>query len=247
MRALLPEQAEDVDLETAYALPEQRPDRRPFVRINMISSLDGAIAFRGKSGVLGGPADRRVFETLRGLADVIVVGAGTIRAEGYGPARLPDEAKDRRQARGQTPVPSIAVVTRSCHLDWTSPFFTEAEVRPMVMTTSGVDDAAYARARDAADVLLAGDDQVDLAGAFGQLEERGTDSVLVEGGPRLNAQLAAADLMDELCLTLSPRLVCGDGPRVLAGAELASPIELRTAHLMEEDGFYFLRLVRSPA
>jgi riboflavin-specific deaminase-like protein len=242
MRALLPEPTADVDLERAYA-PGASPEQdRPFVRVNMISSVDGAITVGGRSGVLGGPGDRRLFHVLRSLADVILVGAGTVRAEGYGPAHIDDDAASGRAARGQAPVPPIAVVTRSCHLDWSSPFFTDAEARPIVVTTDDADEHARRRAAAAADVIAAGTGDVDLARALAALGARGARSVLVEGGPQLNAQLAEAGLVDELCLTISPRLVGGDGPRLLAGRPPAEPIALRTMHLLEDDGFYFLRL-----
>jgi riboflavin-specific deaminase-like protein len=244
MRALLPEPGVDVDLEAAYAPGPARD--RPFVRVNMISSVDGAIAVRGRSGLLGGAADRHLFGVLRSLTDVILVGAGTVRAEGYGPAHVAPDVASRRTARGQTRVPPIAVVTRSCHLDWSSPFFTDAEARPIVVTTVDADDHALRRAAGVADVIPAGEGDVDLAHALAALGDRGARSVLVEGGPQLNAQLADAGLMDELCLTISPRLVGGDGPRVLAGRQPTDPVALRTVHLLEADGFYFLRLQPAP-
>jgi riboflavin-specific deaminase-like protein len=241
VRAVLPELVEDVDLEAAY-LPDDLPGDRPLVRINMITSLDGAIAVKGRSGVLGGPADRRLFHVLRSLADVILVGAGTVRAERYGPARIDEDRQARRKARGQRPVPPIAVVTRTCHLDWSSPFFTDAEARPIVVTIDDADPEACARAATCADVVPAGHGEVDLHTGLAALHARGARSVLVEGGPRLNAQLVAAGLVDELCLTVSPRVVGGEGPRLLAGAELPEPVGFRTVHLLEEDGFHFFRL-----
>jgi len=242
MRSLLPPGGGDVDLLDAYAVPPTSPSGRPFVRANMISSFDGAIAVNGRSGGLGGPADHRLFQLLRSLADVVLVGAGTMRTERYGPVRLDDVHRRQREERGQSPVPPIAVVTRSCHLDWTSPFFTEAERRPIVITTADADPDAVARASDAADVIVCGDTGVDLTAALAELGRRGAASVLGEGGPALNGELAAAGLLDELCLTLSPRLVGGTGPRVLAGPELADALSLEVRHLLEDGGFFFLRL-----
>jgi len=247
MRALLPRPSDAVDLEAAYAPPGDVPPDRPFVRINMISSLDGAIALRGRSGALGGPADRNLFQVLRSLADVILVGAGTVRAETYGPASVDAAQRERRLARGQAPVPPIAVVTRTAHFDWNASFFTEAEARPIVVTTAEADPATVARGAARAEILLAGQDDVDLAGALATLGARGTRHVLVEGGPGLNAQLVTAGLMDELCLTLSPCLAAGNGPRVLAGPELPLPLDVDVVHLLEEDGFAFLRLRRRAA
>src|SRR4051794_29896349 len=101
----------------------------------MIESVDGAIAIDGRSGGLGGPPDRRVYLTLRSLADVIVVAAGTMRAENYGPVALPDDLQAARVARGQPPLPRIAVVSRAGNLDWGSRFFTDATTRPILVTT----------------------------------------------------------------------------------------------------------------
>jgi riboflavin biosynthesis pyrimidine reductase len=245
VRRLVPPPSGQVDLVEAYAPPETPPDR-PFVRCNMISSIDGAIAVEGRSGMLGGPADRRVFATLRSLADVILVGAGTVRAEGYGPARLGADGRAAREQRGQAPLPPIAVVTSSAHLDWSAPFFTEAGARPLVLTSSEGAERAGGRAREVADVIVAGQRGVDLPAAVALLHGRGLRHVLGEGGPGLNAELAAAGLLDELCLTMAPRLVGGAGPRVLAGEELRPPVDLELVQLLEEDGFLFYRFRLPP-
>jgi riboflavin biosynthesis pyrimidine reductase len=242
LRALLPSQADEVDLIQSYAVPDRGVADRPFVRCNMISTLDGAVTMKGRSGNLGGAADRQVFQVLRSRADVILVGAGTVRAEGYGPARLDDELRGLRVSQGLSPVPPIAVVTRSGNLNWSSPFFTEAEERPMVMTTSGVDAGERGRGEHVADFVVTGDDEVDPHQVLDHFKSRGYRSVLLEGGPRLNADVVHVGLLDELCLTLSPRLVAGDGPRVLAGPELSSPLDLDVVHLLEDEGFLFYRL-----
>ncbi|HEX6392873.1 MAG TPA: pyrimidine reductase family protein [Acidimicrobiales bacterium] len=241
MRALLPIAAANVDITDAYAVGRSQVPGRAFVRCNMISSLDGAISLNGRSGTLGGPADRMVFQVLRSLADVILVGAGTMRTEGYGPAVLNEDLRNQRKERGQPAVPPIAVVTRSGNLDWSSPFFTEAEQRPIVVTTTGTNPGARERAGHAAELVLAGEDNVDLEEAIANLYGSGYRSVLLEGGPGLNADVVNAGLLDELCVTLSPRIVAGDGPRILAGPELSVPLELDPVHLLEQDGFYFYR------
>lgn len=196
--------------------------------------------------MLGGMADKALFARLRSLADVIVVGAGTMRAEGYGPARLGPELRAARQAWGLPPAPPIAVVTRSCRLDWVSPFFTEAEQRPVVITVGTAGTVDRRRAEDVAEVIVAGEHDVDPARALAALAGRGAGNVLVEGGPTLNAQLAAADLIDELCLTVSPMMLAGDARRIVAGAPLRHPVPLGLAHVAEEDGFLFLRYQRRP-
>jgi riboflavin-specific deaminase-like protein len=247
MRALLPDPGVDVDPVPAYAIPPGAPADRPFVRCNMISTLDGAVTINGRSGMIGGPADRRVFQILRSWADVILVGAGTARAESYGPARLDDVLRTARADRGQSPVPPIAVVTRSANLDWSSAFFTRAEARPIVFTIDEIDVDTRRRGEQVADVVVAGSSQVEPQQALAYLHQAGHRSVLLEGGPGLNAELVQAALIDELCLTLAPRLVGGPGPRVLAGEQMAEPLELDLVHLLEEDGFLFARLAIRPA
>lgn len=179
----------------------------------MIASVDGAASLQGRSGALGGPADKSLFALLRALADVIVVGTATTRTEGYRPARLEEAVRARRSKWGLSPVPPIAVVTQGCRLDWTSPFFTEAEQRPLVLTAASAGAAERARAAQVADVIVAGETDVDLGSAVAVLGERGHENVLAEGGPGVAIQLRAAGLLDEVCLSLSPLLVAGDARR----------------------------------
>ncbi|MDQ3896949.1 MAG: pyrimidine reductase family protein [Actinomycetota bacterium] len=210
----------------------------------MIASMDGAASLGGRSGALGGPADKALFGVLRALADVVLVGAGTMRTEGYGPPRLDDGLQARRSGWGLAAVPPVAVVTRACRLDWGSPFFTQAHQRPLVVTVASADAADRARAAAVADVIVAGETDVDLVAAVGHLGDRGHDNVLAEGGPAIAAQLAAARLLDEVCLSVSPLLAAGDAPRVLAGPALAPPETLDLVHVLESDGYLFLRYRR---
>jgi riboflavin biosynthesis pyrimidine reductase len=224
VRQLLPDLADPVDPAQVYG---DRPAAtgRPAVRLNMISSVDGAAVVDGVSGGLGGPADHDLFLVLRGLADVVLVAAGTVRAEGYHPSKVP-----------------IAVVSRSCHLDWDSPFFAGQLARPLVVTVAAAPPEELARARQVADVVIAGERDVNLADALTALGERGFVHVLAEGGPSLNAQLARAGLLDELCLTLAPRLAGGGAAkRILDGQSLPAPADLTLRSLCEQDGFLFLR------
>jgi riboflavin biosynthesis pyrimidine reductase len=245
MRQLIPVAADPVEPVDVYAdLP--RAEGRPSVRLNMIASVDGATSVDGLSGTLGGAADHRVFFALRSLADVILVAAGTVRAEGYGPSELPAEIQAVRRNRGQTPVPAIAVVSHSCNLDWKSPFFTAATVRPIIVTVGDAPGDHRSRATDVADVVIAGERDVDLRQALDAIGERGTDSVLAEGGPSLNAQLAGAGLLDEVCLTLSPVVVGGDGKRIVAGPALDMSAEFRLCSLCEDDSYLFLRYRPTP-
>ena len=123
MRMLYPDAVGVVDPVAVYAdLP--RHDRRPGVRLNMIVSVDGGTSWGGVSGGLGGPADKALFSVLRSFADVVLVAAGTMRAEQYGPAQASEPVQKARRLRGQEPIPRIAVVSRSCQMDWDTPFFT---------------------------------------------------------------------------------------------------------------------------
>lgn len=241
VRQLLPAASDEVDLADAYRPPTIPPDR-PFVRCNMISTLDGAVSLNGASGMLGGPPDRRVFQVLRSLADVILVGAGTVRAERYGPARLDDVLRAQREDRGQPAVPPIAVITGSVNIDWSGRFFVEAEQRPIIFTTRSTVKSARAAGGHIADVIAAGEVRVEIPAVVDHLHRAGHRSILLEGGPGINAEVVAAGLLDELCLTLAPMLVAGAGPRVLAGSELVPPLRLQIVHLLEEDGFCFYRL-----
>lgn len=223
MRQLLPEPIGPVEpLDVYRDLPLVAG--RPPVRLNMISSVDGATAVDGLSGGLGGPPDRKVFAALRSLADVVLVAAGTVRAETYGPGPVP-----------------IAVVSGSLDFDWDTPFFTAAVHRPLVITHRRTAAVAAMRASRVAELIVAGESRVDLRLAVELLGERGFGAVLAEGGPSLNGALAAAGVLDELCLTVAPRLVAGDAKRILTGPALQPPPELALRSLCEEDGYLFLR------
>lgn len=170
--------------------------------------------------------------------------AGTARAEACGPARLDDALVERRLARGQTERPAIAVVTGRLDLDWSGPLFASGAPRPLVVTVGSADADVRRQAGAVADVLVAGDDRVDLPDALRQLRSRGAAVVLCEGGPTLNGQLLAGGLVDELCLTLSPRLIGGARDPGISGAD---PLDVgQTLHLdsvRHEGDFVFLRYV----
>ena len=172
----------------------------------------------------GGPGDKRVFGALRSLADVVLVAAGTVRAEHYGPSTIP-----------------IAVVTRSANLDWQSPFFSDAKSRPIVLTVDDAPKDNLEHAAEVADIVRAGTGSVDLGRAVAELGARGFGHVLAEGGPTLNGQLALAGLLDELCLTLSPNLVAGDAKRLLAGPPPPAPMQLSLRSVLEDESYLFLR------
>lgn len=231
------------DLTAVYQPTRRRAGR--WVRLNMVASLDGATTVEGRSGGLGGPVDRTVFLTLRSFADVILVGAATMRGEHYGPPSLSAELRDARLARGQPAEPTIAVITRRVDLDWNAPFFVDADPKPIVFTVA----ASAARIPSQAplsDVVVAGDDRLDVPAGLDRLTEHGYHDVLVEGGPSINALLATAGEVDELCLTLSPQLVGGTSARILRGdASAVTPLTL--ASVLTAGDFLFLRYCRPDA
>ncbi|MDQ1689711.1 MAG: hypothetical protein QOK42_2686 [Frankiaceae bacterium] len=239
MHLLLPRDGSTVDLDALYEHPEG------LVRANMVSSLDGAV--RDASGVSGGlssPADKKVFSTLRGVCDVVLVGAGTVRKEGYGPARPSPERMRVRRARGQAGVPPIAVVSRSLDLDLSTPFFRAASARPVVITVEAAPPDDRMRVGEIADIIVAGDEQVDLWAAIDALANRGLTRVLCEGGPRLLSDLALSGRLDELCLTIALSVLGGDSGRLISG----SPIEGwsgNVGHVLSDDTHLFLRVRRS--
>lgn len=243
MRQLHPELREDVVAAEVYADPRRsEPRERPYVFVNMVTSVDGATVVEGVTEQLGSPGDRHIFLLLRSLADGILVGAETVRAEGYGPPVIREEFRAGRQERGQAPMPRIAVVSRSLELDWSSPLFTDGRSRPFVLAPANADAAGLAEAAEAADVITAGEPQLDLAQALEALAEQGIHALLCEGGPTLNAALLAQGLVDELCLTIAPALVgMGGGKRIIGGAPLPQMVGLELAHVLEEDGNLFLR------
>ncbi|MBB6349221.1 pyrimidine reductase family protein [Nonomuraea muscovyensis] len=236
MRRIYPDIQDDPDISWAYAYPEGRP----WLRVNMVASADGATWVEGRSGGLSSKGDRRIFGVLRGMADVIVAGAATVRAEGYGAVEPRESWRALRE--GRPPVPPIAVVTRSLDLDLDGPLFEGALARTIVLTCEAAPRKRLEYAAERADVVVAGDAEVDLTAAVRELHARGLTRVLCEGGPRLNAQIAAAGLLDELCLTISPMLVGGGAARVLDGEPARA--ELRLGHVLEEDGVLFCRYTR---
>ena len=240
MRRLLPAPADEVDTLDAYVLP----DGDPHLRVNMVSSIDGAAAVDGRVGVLSGTSDGVLLHELRSLCDVLLVGAGTIRAEGYGPINVTDEQRQRRVEVGQQPVPRLAVLTRTLELDLTAPVFTEATARPLVLTTAQASPGLLGRAGEVADVVVAGDHEVDLGTAVRELADRGLPRILSEGGPHVLAAMFAADLVDELCLAIAPVVTAGGELRITAGPVLDPPRSMRLAHVLERDEFLFLRYTR---
>ena len=201
------------------------PEGRPWIGVCMIASLDGSVVVNGASGALGNPTDQHILGTLRRLADLIIVGAGTVRAEGYGP---PKKAGQR-----------IGVVTNSGAIDLETELFQSGAGFLVAPESASIDERLV-------DVIRAGETSLDLEAAIALIPELIPNAQFIhaEGGPGLNASLLRADFVDELNLTLSPRLVGGSGERLTVGApDVNQAMDL--AHLLvDEDGFVFSRWVR---
>jgi 5-amino-6-(5-phosphoribosylamino)uracil reductase len=222
-------------LAEAYGYPDGLD--RPFVRVNFVASADGAVTADGLSGGLGSAADKRVFGLLRRLSEVIVVGAGTARAEDYGGARRPSLVTGSP--------PPIAVVTSSGRLDPGARLFTDTEVPPIVVTGTGCPPEQRDRLTAAgADLVLVEDDRVTPGALLSALADRGLHRVLCEGGPSLFGDLIAVDAVDELCLTVSPALAGGGASRAAHGP--GGPLRsMRLVHALAEDDVLLLRYARS--
>ena len=235
---------DDVDPVAAYHdVARPAPAGRPWVLVNMVASVDGATTVDGRSGPLGGETDRRLRGGLRGLADVVLVGAGTVRAEGYGPPRTPvAEVGERRADRGQAVRPRLAVVSGRADLDPSASLFADRDPDdppPLVYTSTDVPSDRLVGLSGVAEVV-ATDGAPEVSAVIANLHDRGVGIVLCEGGPRLVAQLSSAGLVDELCLSVSP-LIVGNGSGLLAGAPLPTPAPLRLVHVLTADDFLFCR------
>ncbi|MFF8192851.1 pyrimidine reductase family protein [Streptomyces bobili] len=235
------------EIAEAYAYPEPRPGEPVgWLRANMVSTLDGAAQHDGRSQPISSATDMRVFGTLRALADVVIVGAETVRQEQYRPARARAEFAERREAAGQGAAPAIAIVSASLDLDFSLPLFTSPLVPTLILTgAAAAPDRVAAAEKAGARVVTAGDGMgVEPARAVRALAGLGHTRLLTEGGPRLLGQLVAAGVLDELCLTVSPMLTAGGAQRIAGGPAVAVPQRFALVSLLEEDGFLYSRYGR---
>jgi len=241
---LWPDPAADLGDEDLVAGLTGTPGTDRGLRANFVESIDGAATVDGRSGGMSGPADKRRFELLRRVADAVIVGAGTVRIEGYGPLRVSDASVAWRTAHGMSAHPVFVIVSRSLGLDPASRIFTEARVRPVIITTAAPGFAAERARFDAvSDVIAVGDEQVDLHAAVEALRARGLARLLCEGGPALFGSLLAADLVDELCLTVAPQLNSGDAMRIAQGAR-ATPRDMQLVEVLSSGSELLLRYRR---
>ncbi len=253
MRLLLPEPQDPVtdnDLLHLYAWPTDRV----LVRANMVTTIDGAISGAGgTSGAISSRADKRVFHLLRGTADAIVVGAGTVVAEDYGPVRHDAALAEGRAAAGQAALPVICIVSNRASVRPDARVFSGGPGSTLMVVSPAADSARLAALRQVTEVVTlgaAGSRTVALAELSAMLARRGLSRQLVEGGPTLLGGLSST--LDELCLTTSPILEGATtdshgspGGRILAGHAPPVHRDATLAHLLEADGALMSRWVFS--
>jgi len=214
---------------------------RPSLRVNFVTGVDGAVELAGHSAGLASKSDKKVFGVLRMLCDALLVGAGTLRDEQYHAVRLDERRRAWRRAHGLTEYPTLVVVSRSLDLDPAQDAFATAPVRPLVLTH----DRAVVPAGLAAvaDVIRAGDGEVDIGAGLAEVHRRGHRQLLCEGGPRLFGSLTAADAVDEVCLTVSPLLTGPGAGRITAGTP-SPPRGLTLRHVLASGGVLLTRYTR---
>jgi riboflavin biosynthesis pyrimidine reductase len=216
---------------------------RPTLRVNFIESVDGAATVGGLSGGLSGPGDKQVFDTLRMVCDALIVGAGTIRAENYDALRLDERSRAWRRDHGLPEFPLMVIVSGSLDLDPAQLIFSDAPIPPIAVTHAAAPADRRTTIAPVAEIVTVGDDSVDLAAAIADLHARGATQLLCEGGPHLFGALIAADLVDEVCLTVSPLLAGGSTGRISAGPPGPSR-SMSLRHALIKDDMLFLRYAR---
>jgi riboflavin biosynthesis pyrimidine reductase len=242
MKRLDSEATIDDALAPYWEVDRHPVDGRPWVLANMVCGLDGSTAIDGRVGALSSPVDRKLFVDLRSVADVVLVGAETVRRERYGPVRLSADRRDARQQAGRPPLPRLGIVSRSLDLDLDGAAFAPEEggAPPLIVTCEASPADARRRLEGVTDVVMAGTDRVEPGLALGALARLGHRVVLCEGGPSLLGDLLAHEVVDELCLTLAP--VLGGDPLPVAVMPATSGLSrMRLAHVLEDDSNLFLR------
>jgi riboflavin biosynthesis pyrimidine reductase len=232
---------DDEQLAGCYAINDRSSQS---VRVNFVASIDGAATDHGLSGGLSGKADKRVFDILRRLCDVVLVGAGTVRAEGYGAMRLNQASVQLRRANGLADHPVFAIVSGTLGLDPESPVFTKAPVRALVVTVGASSHVKREALSRVTDVLVCGEERLDVGVMLDAFAKRGLRQVLCEGGPTLFGTLLDADRVDELCLTISPLIEAGDAHRIVVGT-LEKARRMTLHHVLVSDGTLMLRYLRA--
>lgn len=242
MRRLLPDPGEttvEQQLDTYRPWEEPREDR-PLVAVNFAATVDGRATIAGVSGPIGSNTDTAMLAGLRTRFDAVMIGAGTMRAERYGPPVSNPEKRERRERIGLSPNPLMVIVTGRLDLPWDAPLFTEGNGRVLIFTGSEAEPPETVTPLE----VVRHEGFVELAGAMRHLRhECGVRALLCEGGPGLHGELEGAGFVDDLFLTIAPKLSGGDAPRIIEGdLPAVAPLELNW--LLEEEGELFVRYRR---
>ena len=241
MRRLLPDPAPTtVDEQLDSYRPWEEPhEDRPLVAMNFAATVDGRATILGVSGPIGSDADTMMLARLRTRFDAVMIGAGTMRAERYGRLVTKQETRERRERLGLPHDPLMVIISGRLDLPWDAPLFTEGG-RVLIFTAAETEPPETATSVR----VVRHEGFVDIAAALRHLRaERGIRALLCEGGPGLHGELQAAGLVDELFLTIAPKLVGGEAPRIIEG-DLPTIAELDLAWLLEQDGELFARYRR---
>lgn len=234
------ESGEQVDILEMLFAESRGHSNRPWVMLNMVSSVDGATALRGGATALNDADDRALFKALRAVADVVLVGAQTVRSERLGPVRMSDEMARYRNAAGLEGEPRLAILTKSLRLDIDDSVFSDPKRPPMVITEDGADGDRIGALSEVATVV-----QAPVLDGAGIIEAIGDAKVILcEGGPIVNSQLIAADLVDEINLTMSPLFAMGQSKRIASGPELDPQTDLELDRILIGDRSLFLRYLK---
>lgn len=218
---------------------ERAPEDRPFVFVNMVSTLDGRAQLGGSTGALGEAADLEMLLELRALADAVLIGTGTLRVEGYARLIGSEERRERRVAAGLAADPPAVLLSRGLDLPWDAGLF-EAPEQPVLVYTRA--DAEGDVPEVAAPVEVVRLQDASPAAMLADLRARGIAALLSEGGPTLNSALLGAGLVDELFLTLAPQITGeADALRIVEGDGLAAPLRARPVWVLRAAGELFLR------
>lgn len=232
--------SDPIDPLDLYLSDERKSPDRPWVMLNMISSLDGGTAVSGKSSELGDDDDFNVFKAIRAVPDVILVGAATVTAENYRPVTLDAQRRERRVEMGLAETPTLAIVSGRLSVDPEARIFGDPEHKPLLITSTFADPAKLVLLGDSADMSVLPDlNPVTILAHLGAARV-----VLVEGGPTLNGQFAAAGLIDEVNLTTSPTLISGDSARITRGPAVDPPQAMRVDRVLLGERSLFVRYLR---
>jgi 5-amino-6-(5-phosphoribosylamino)uracil reductase len=229
------------DVIGLYMGDRRKTDARPWVLVNFVASLDGGTALRGKSSSLGDEDDKTVFQALRAVPDIVLVGSGTVEAENYHPVTLDEDRRERRLAAGLTEVPVLAIVSGRLSFDPEARVFSDPEHRPMVITGPEANPAKLAMLGDAAEVIVL--DDMTPRSILTRLGAAGV--ILCEGGPTLVGQFVASHLVDEVNLTIAPTMISGRSARMAHGPEAEPPLDMRLDRMLLGDRSLFLRYLRA--